>query len=279
MKFLILNLVLLITSSTFAADPVKPGPTSYWSSGAFIARPIRSADSKGVVLRTIEFEVSYGSVDENSKFLGKNIGISSKSPQIYEKFKKLDMNKAYVFKYEYPYPLNPVTNSSHFLITAIEDLKKSDDKMPTRIVGDTDRQGSYNPNAELNGVLVEVERWGITSTTCTLTIHTGGSKSESNHPFVGMVIYGEKNCAQSEALLPYAREVKVKYNQDYIEIWEGSSRIVQTIDILETVENVKSGIAQAPSIEELGRRLLNNPEFVRQLDQRLREMRERQVAK
>lgn len=248
---------------------------TYWSNGRFLARPLKSSEDKGLFagLGTMEFEVSYGAIEGHDKYLGLNFSVSTKSSAVLEKFRSLDLNKTYVFSYEYPYPLNPVWNDTHWLITDIKDVEPSHSVPPSmkiEVPKTEGRFGSYSPDGSRSGVLVEVERWGFLSKVCTLTLHLGGM-AEGKDPkkvFTDMVIYGEKNCAAAEALLPFSREVRVGYSQDFIEIWDGSSRIVHTIDVLEKAEKLRQNANDA-SLEEIKRALLEDPEFLGRLKMQL----------
>jgi hypothetical protein len=95
-----------------------------------------------------------------------------------------------------------------------------------------------------------------------------GGKDPSS-VFTDMVIYGEKNCAAAEALLPFSREVRVGYSQDFIEVWEGSTRIVHTIDVLEQAGQLKQSATGAARLEEIKRALLEDPEFLKKLKMQL----------
>lgn len=250
---------------------------TYWSNGRFLGRPLKSSEDKGIFpgLGTMELEVSYGAIEGHDKYLGLNFSVSTKSSAVLEKFRSLDLNKTYVFSYEYPYPLNPVWNDTHWLITDIKDVESSNSVpsfMKIEVPKTEGRFGSYSPDGSRNGVLVEVERWGFLSKVCTLTLHLGGMAGgqDPSSVFTDMVIYGEKNCAAAEALLPFSREVRVGYSQDFIEIWEGSTRIVHTIDVLEQAEQLKqNAIGASASVEEIKRALLEDPEFLRNLKKQL----------
>lgn len=282
-KLKVLKKILCLSIFVFVLGGVHDGEAKgeieshgvYWSNGSFLARPLKSSENKGMFagLGTMELEVSYGAIEGQDKYLGVNGSVSTKSPAVLEKFRSLELNKTYVFSYEYPYPLNPVWNDTHWLITDIKDVEPSD-SVPSfakiEVPKTEGRFGSYSPDGSRNGVLVEVERWGFWSKVCTLTLHLGGMAGgkDPSSVFTNMVIYGEKNCAAAEALLPFSREIRVGYSQDFIEIWDGSSRIVHTIDVLDQAEHLKQKEAGA-NLEEIKRALLEDPEFLRKLKMQL----------
>lgn len=245
----------------------------YWSGGMFIARPLKAAADQGFLplLGTKEFEISYGAIPGHDKYVGTNKHVSSKSRSVLEKFQSLDMNKSYIFVYEYPFYLNPVWNDTHTLITEIREMKTPSKEMMRRIEGDQRRVGRYNPHSERNGVLVEVERWGFINVTCTVTLHQGGVASGKNSPFLDFVLYGEKNCAAAEALMAYGIESKVSYSQDAIEIWHANRRIIKSIDVVEEAERT-SRVKPTDSVDDIRQKLLNDPQFLRELRDRLNKL-------
>jgi hypothetical protein len=267
---------VLATTLPGRADQEIQSHGSYWSNGRFLGRPLKSSEDKGVFpgLGTMELEVSYGAIEGHDKYVGLNGSYSTKSSVVLEKFRSLDVNKSYVFVYEYPYPLNPVWNDTHCLITDIKDVEPIGSVPPfERIdVPKTEgRFGTYSPDGSRNGILVEVERWGVFSKVCTLTLHLGGMAGgqDLSNVFTNMVIYGEKNCAAAEALLPFAREIKVGYSQDFIEVWEGSTRIVHSIDVLAHADLVGQKDTGSMRFDEIQRALLEDPVFLKKLKKQL----------
>lgn len=249
---------------------------TYWSNGHFLARPLKSSEDKGMFagLGTMELEVSYGAIEGHDKYLGLNSSVSTKSPAVLEKFRSLDLNKTYVFVYEYPHPLNPVWNDTHSLITEIKDVEPIGSVPPFEKIDvpkTEGRFGRYSPDGSRNGILVEVERWGFFSKVCTLTLHLGGMAGgqDLSNVFTDMVIYGEKNCAAAEALLPFAREIRVGYSQDFIEVWEGSTRIVHSIDVLAQTDLMGQKATSSMSLDEIQRALLEDPVFLKRLKMQL----------
>ncbi|MBK7842821.1 MAG: hypothetical protein IPJ71_03865 [Bdellovibrionales bacterium] len=274
--FLSALVFVLATSLVGRADQEIEPHGTYWSNGCFLGRPLKSSEDKGMFygLGTMELEISYGAIEGHDKYLGLNSSFSTKSNSVLEKFRSLDLNKTYVFIYEYPYPLNPVWNDTHWLITDIKDVEPSDSSPPfekIEVPKTEGRFGTYSPDGSRNGILVEVERWGFLSKVCTLTLHLGGMAGgqDLSNVFTDMVIHGEKNCAAAEALLPFTREVRVGYSQDFIEVWEGSTRIVHSIDVLAQADLLGQKATGAMNLSEIQRALLEDPVFLKKLKKQL----------
>lgn len=271
------------------ADDVKFGKTDYYETGLVIGRPLRAA-IKGLIFDTMEMSINHGGFVGSNQYAGTTEEISTKKKAVFEKFKKLDPNKMYIFDYERPHMLNPVLNETHYLLRDIREVEPdfSKSKLPKVVEIKTGRRGNY-ARGEKTGVIIGVERWGNVDATCSVELNLGGHSADGKEQRAKFAIYGEKNCKYVESLLPYGMEVKVGFTEDTWEMWDLHDRIIERIEVIGPINPpkpetpaVKTADAKIPTaieeakpderakiVEEVRQKLMKDPEFIKAIQDEL----------
>ena len=217
--------------------------TDYYGVGYIVGKPIKGS-SRGIIFNTNEVEVNMGAFGGN--YIGNTVALSIEEDATAQEFNKLDRNTLYVFRYEYPHRLNPEIEDTHFHIRSWEPVNSNASFEHKGLRSYVEKKGSYSKGVR-HGKVVQVERWGYWDIDCSIRISMGGIVSGKNTAFensIYMNTYSEEACAFAEQVLKAGVDVSFEYSEDYIEIWDGVTRILHIIKITDPSEETQTEQAQ-----------------------------------
>lgn len=164
--------------------PKKHG-RSTWSTGFVIGKKSQSSKKLSIILsRTKEGIVQMGAFDDPKakNFPPQSLSVSFHSSRIYKKFKKLDGEKTYVFRYRHIHILSPFhLTRSKYIVMSIEpfsDFNQSEsyEKFGEAFEDFFQAEGWQSADETRSGRIVHVSRWGFLGTACTVYLHEKGFK-------------------------------------------------------------------------------------------------------
>ena len=206
--------------------------SDYYKSGILIGKPVKISSS-GLIFKTNEAEINMGAFGGN--YIGNILRVSIEEDGLAKKFEALDSKKLYIFKFEVPHALNPEIESTHYHIRSWEPFTENTELPHRGVRSYLEKKGGFS-SGKRRGKVTSVIRWGLLDIDCTVNIKIGGlgggsTRSESENT-VSMNTYSEESCAFSEQALRAGVDVEFEYSQDYIEVWDGASRILHVIRAL-----------------------------------------------
>ncbi len=209
--------------------------SKFWGYGSFIARPFKYS-YKGIFFKTYELEMLIGgNVKEESLNIVTSFSVESK--KVYNQIKQLDGDKLYIFYYEKKNPIDPEIEETHDMVRSFSELRKGYDgikyiSFKNALTTNIQRIGNYGEGERILSVGL-VERWGYNNIVCTVMFLTGGIRSYGGSASLEMNVYSEEGCVFAENALKNRLKVKVKYTEDFWEIWDDASRIISEMTIVE----------------------------------------------
>jgi hypothetical protein len=279
MKILLsLSLVFsfFVGPNLFAESNIEQNKSGEYGHGYIIGRPVRSA-YKGYWYQTYELSVNQGGFTDTSVYIGANFDMSTESEAIFNQFKTLDLDRLYVYEYVQKVWWDPEQEDSHYQVVKIYTKDEFNAKMnadPTSklITAKTPYKGSQASNGTRKGRLVDVERFGQWGNFCSFEINTGGLGSEGHESLLVFTVMDEDICKWVESSVGLGKDIEVGYDQDVWETWQPSDHFANSVMISdEHGQNVAvNPELAAPDLETFKQKLLNDPEFIKELAKKLK---------
>lgn len=257
-------------------DPVQPETLgNVYATGLIYARPTRGKKDTGTIYKSDESHLIVGNFQDDTKYSGNTIDVSTKSRKVFMAVDDLDQNKHYVFSYWTPYPFHWQMTDTDIELNGYTDSKESTDflsaKLPYSMNVANGKTGTYTRDAETVGRIVQIFRWNtyfLGRAICSFDLDQGGSKRASNGPVANEVtfnVYSETGCKYIESILPYGLEVKVRYDVAYLTI-DGNDNFLKEI-VVTKIPGLNNQKVVSDSVSKEERSLLEDPNFQKELEQ------------
>jgi hypothetical protein len=253
--------------------PVQRPKDPAYESGLILARPVKEASYKGLI-KTWEADLVVGGIPGDPDFIGESFAMSFESSDadptpLILRFNRLEKDRNYVFKYRRPKGFR--IQETHTFITAIQEASSPEEfpgsGLPEKAESTIGRSGTKS-SSKRNGFITRVERWGFFKEVCGFELVQGGITAEKTEEgtsnslnSVSFAVYSEEACSYAENLLRYQVRVQVAYTEDFVEIWDSYTHIAHEISIL--------GKAPDAKYEAFKEKLLNDPDFLRRLQEKI----------
>ncbi|MDE0151149.1 MAG: hypothetical protein OXK80_01455 [Bdellovibrionales bacterium] len=218
--------------------------SDYYGVGFTIGKPVK-VSQRGWIWKTNEAQINVGAFGDN--YIGHIQLVSIEDDGLASQFEQLDQTQLYVFKYEYPHALNPEIEDTHYHIRSWEPFSPQNVQLSYRGVSSyLEKKGPYSSGTR-QGRVIEVERWGYWDIDCSVTIKVGGmglrdaglgrgseagADASGKENSVYMNTYSEESCDFAEQVLKAGVDVEFEYSEDYVEIWDLTSRVLHKITVL-----------------------------------------------
>jgi hypothetical protein len=261
-------------------NDIKENKTGFYGGGFIIGRPVKGSE-KGFFFNTTELNIMQGGFKDTNFYLGSIVHMSTDKRSIFDKFQTLDTEKQYIFEYKHVGWINPEIEDSHLQVIGIYTpaeflAKRNAMKIPATAKSGDNHHGPYGDGAR-KGRIVDIERFGFWQNFCAFELNVGGLTSAgeggSVEAIVDFAVIDEDLCKWIENAIALGVDVEVDYTEDNIELWQPSSRYCKGIKCIPSEQTVQQEVPQTKSeLEDLKKELLKDPEFLKQLKERLSEL-------
>lgn len=248
-----------------------------YAQGFIYARPSRGRPDQGL-WRTQELKLIVGNFQDDTKYAGNTLHVSTKSIDVLRKIDELDPDTHFIFQYWTSYPFHWNMERTSVMVTGFTDAKNPEDfprsGLPYEMEITGGKQGSYTQQAVTSGRIVDVFRMGtyiLNRPICSFVLDQGGSRRADSGAVANEVtfsVYSEEGCKYVESIAAYGLELRVTYSIAWLTIdpYDHFAHKI-TVDKIPGLTPAHSSSLVNRSLSEQSRRLLEDPQFRKELDE------------
>lgn len=256
-------------SADAKTDRVRANERGAYGVGTFYARPTRGRFDSGLLIPTDEMHLVVGNFQDDTKYSGNTIDVSTLSRDVFNQVEALDQSRHYLFDYFIRWPYQLIFTNTDHLVTGVRETPEPAEfeksGLPTEFDVQNGRVGHFVRAATTNGRMVSVVRWStffLRRPICTFTLDQGGAKRVVEGHVANEMdfnIYSEQGCRYVESLLPFGLELKVHFSQNVVSI-DGPDHTAHTI-VVDRIPGLPRRPTGPGGSSPISQQILDDPQF------------------